>query len=66
MLRIPPQLMSVAPQNAGGFRAVRNATQVWVMNEIEREQARLMQINEWLNQEVIRFTPYEVHAGNEN
>ncbi|EUB72780.1 MULTISPECIES: hypothetical protein [unclassified Pseudomonas] len=66
MLRIPPQLMGVAPQNAGGFRAVRDATQVWSMNEIEREQARLMQINEWLDQEVIRFTPYEVHAGNEN
>lgn len=46
MLRIPPQLMGVAPQNAGGFQAVRDATQIWAMNEIEPEQARLMQINE--------------------
>lgn len=48
MLRIPPQLMGVVPQNAGGFGSVHDATQVWAMNELEPEQARLLQINEWL------------------
>jgi PBSX family phage portal protein len=66
MLRIPPQLMGVVPQNAGGFGSVRDATQVWAMNELEPEQARLLQINEWLGEEVIRFQPYEVPAGNVN
>lgn len=66
MLRIPPQLMGVVQQNAGGFGSVRDATQVWVMNELEPEQARLLQINEWLEQEVIRFNPYEAPAGNGN
>ncbi|MHA6159513.1 phage portal protein [Pseudomonas sichuanensis] len=66
MLRIPPQLMGVVPQNAGGFGSVRDATQVWAMNELEPEQARLLQINEWLGEEVIRFSPYEVPTGNAN
>ncbi|MEE9946558.1 MAG: phage portal protein [Pseudomonas asiatica] len=66
MLRIPPQLMGVVPQNSGGFGSVREATQVWAVNELEPEQARLMQINEWLGEEVIRFNPYEVPASNGN
>lgn len=66
MLRIPPQLMGVVPQNAGGFGSIRDATQVWAMNELEPEQARLLQINEWLGEEVIRFQPYEVPAGDAN
>lgn len=60
MLRIPPQLMGVVPQNAGGFGSVRDATQVWAMNELEPEQARLLQINEWLGEEVVRFSAYEL------
>ncbi|WP_296253258.1 phage portal protein [Pseudomonas sp. UBA4194] len=59
MLRIPPQLMGVVPQNSGGFGSVREATQVWAVNELEPEQARLLQINDWLGEEVIRFNPYE-------
>lgn len=63
MLRIPPQLMGVVPQNAGGFGSVRDATQVWAINELEPEQARLLQINDWLGEEVIRFQPYDLPAG---
>ncbi|WP_338444788.1 phage portal protein [Pseudomonas sp. LTR0] len=63
MLRIPPQLMGVVPQNAGGFGSVLDATQVWAMNELEPEQARLLQINEWLGEEVIRFAQYELPTG---
>lgn len=62
MLRIPPQLTGVVPHDAGGFGSVRDATQVWAMNELEPEQARLLQINEWLGEEVVAFRPYEVPA----
>ncbi len=63
MLRIPPQLMGVVPQNSGGFGSVREASLVWAVNELEPEQARLLQINEWLGEEVIRFAPYEAPTG---
>ena len=66
MLRIPPQLMGVVPQKSGDFGSVRDATEVWAVNELEAEQARLLQINEWLRDEVVRFNPYEVPAGNSN
>lgn len=66
MLRIPPQLMGVVPQNAGGFGSIRDAAQVWAVNELEPEQARLLQINDWLGEEVIRFNPYEVLSNNTN
>ncbi|MNR52882.1 hypothetical protein D3C85_1727990 [compost metagenome] len=59
MLRIPPQLMGVVPQNAGGFGSIREAAQVWAVNELEPEQARLRQVNEWLGEEVVRFRPSE-------
>ena len=62
MLRIPPQLMGVVPQNAGGFGSIRDAAQVWAVNELEPEQARLLQINDWLGEEVVSFRPYEVPA----
>lgn len=62
MLRIPPQLMGVVPQNAGGFGSIRDAAQVWAVNELEPEQARLLQINDWLGEEVVSFRPYEILA----
>lgn len=54
-LRIPPQLMGIVPQNAGGFGSIKEATEVWVQNELEPLQARLQQVNEWLGEEVVRF-----------
>ena len=53
MLRIPPQLMGVVPQNAGGFGSVREAAQVWAINELAPIQVRLTQINDWLGEEVV-------------
>ncbi|GLO54760.1 portal protein [Pseudomonas putida] len=55
MLRIPPQLMGIVPQNAGGFGSLLDATEAWASNELEPEQARLLQINDWLGEEVVRF-----------
>ncbi|MNY70800.1 Phage portal protein [compost metagenome] len=58
-LRIPPQLMGIVPQNAGGFGSIKEAAQIWAMNELEPLQARLQQVNEWLGEEVVRFRPFE-------
>ncbi|WP_434673731.1 phage portal protein [Pseudomonas sp. R1-15] len=58
-LRIPPQLMGIVPQNAGGFGSIKEAAQIWAMNELEPIQARLEQVNEWLGEEVIRWRPLE-------
>ncbi|WP_295514913.1 phage portal protein [uncultured Pseudomonas sp.] len=59
-LRIPPQLMGIVPQNAGGFGSIRDAAEVYAANELEPLQARLAQLNEWVGEEVIRFRPYEL------
>lgn len=63
-LRIPPQLMGIVPTNAGGFGSLREAAEVWAVNELEPIQARLAQVNEWLGEEVIRFRPFELPAKN--
>ncbi len=73
-LRIPPQLMGIVPQNAGGFGSIRDAAQVWAMNELEPIQARQLQVNEWLGEEVVQsmssccrrpreLLNYEYHSG---
>ncbi|MBS7660574.1 phage portal protein [Pseudomonas lalucatii] len=59
-LRIPPQLMGIVPVNAGGFGSIKEAAEVWAVNELEPLQARLSQVNEWLGEEVVRFKPFEV------
>lgn len=61
-LRIPPQLMGVVPSNAGGFGNIRDAAGVWQENELTALQQRLLQVNDWLGEEVIRFKPYELPA----
>jgi len=59
-LRIPPQLMGIVPQNAGGFGSIRDAALIYAANELEPVQARLAQLNEWIGDEVIHFKPYEL------
>lgn len=59
-LRVPPQLMGVVPQNAGGFGSTRDAALVYAANELEPEQQRLMMINDLIGEEVIRFREYEL------
>jgi PBSX family phage portal protein len=61
-LRIPPQLMGIVPQNAGGFGSLREAAEVWAMNELEPMQARLAQLNDWLGVDVVKFKPFELPA----
>jgi len=61
-LRVPPQLMGIVPQNAGGFGSIRDAAAVWAANELEPLQSRMLKINDWLGQEVIAFQPYQPPA----
>ncbi|CAI8999029.1 hypothetical protein EMIT0196MI5_90154 [Pseudomonas sp. IT-196MI5] len=42
--------------------SIPDAAQVWAVNELEPEQARLLQINDWLGEEVVSFRPYEIPA----
>jgi len=56
-LRIPPQLLGLIPHNTGGFGSITEATQAWIQNELEPLQVRMMKVNDWLGQEVIRFAP---------
>ena len=58
-LRIPPQLMGIVPQNAGGFGSIKEAAEIWAMNELEPIQARLRQVNDWVGEEVVRFDGIE-------
>lgn len=61
-LRIPPQLMGIVPQNAGGFGSIREAAQIYVANELEPIQSRMLQLNTWYGEEIVRFKPYEISA----
>ncbi|KRD25557.1 capsid portal protein [Acidovorax sp. Root267] len=60
--RIPPQLMGVVPSNTGGFGAVAPAAEVFARNEIEPLQARCAELNEWIGEEVMRFTEYRIKS----
>lgn len=62
-LRIPPQLMGIVPQNAGGFGSIKDAAQIYAANELEPIQARMAQLNDWIGEEVVRFKAYEMPAG---
>lgn len=61
-IRVPPQLMGIVPQNAGGFGSIRDASVVWAANELEPLQTRLQRLNNLVGDEVIRFRPYEPPA----
>ena len=56
--RVPPQMMGIIPDSAGGFGDAVKAAQVFVRNELTPLQERLIALNDWLNCEVIRFREY--------
>ena len=60
MHRVPPQLMGIVPNNTGGFGDAEKAAAVFNANEIGYYQGRMMELNEWLGDEVIKFKPYEL------
>ncbi|EOJ9537469.1 Presumed portal vertex protein, partial [Escherichia coli] len=58
--RVPPQMMGILPNNVGGFGDVEKASKVFVRNELIPLQRRIQELNEWLNIEVIIFSPYNL------
>lgn len=60
--RVPPQLLGIIPQTAGGFGDVEKAEAVFYEAEVRPLQARFMAINDWLGTEVVRFRE-RVRAG---
>lgn len=59
-LRVPPQLLGIVPQNAGGFRSIRNAAKVWASMELAPLQSRMAMVNEWIGEEVITFASFDL------
>jgi PBSX family phage portal protein len=57
--RVPPQLLGVVPTNTGGFGDVRTAADTFFRNEIEPLQMRMLEINDWLGRELVRFGEYQ-------
>jgi len=58
--RVPPQIMGLIPSNTAGFGAADIATKVFATNEIAPLQARFLELNDWMGEEVVRFEAYEV------
>lgn len=48
--------MGVVPGDTGGFGAVAPAAEVFARYEIEPLQARFWELNDWIGEEVMRFT----------
>lgn len=56
--RVPPQLMGIMPGNNSPFGDAEKAAMVFEANEIQPLQARFMELNEWVGEEIVRFKPY--------
>lgn len=57
--RVPPQMMGIIPNNTGGFGNVEKASRVFVRNELIPLQKRFEELNEWVEEKIIQFRPYE-------
>jgi len=56
--RVPPQMMGIIPDNAGGFGDVEKVAQVFVRNELTPIQNRLLNMNSWVGFELVKFEVY--------
>lgn len=56
--RVPPQLMGIIPTNTSGFGDSEKAARVFAANELEPLQERLLEMNDIVGREVIKFKPY--------
>jgi len=56
--RVPPQLLGIIPHNTGGFGDAAQAAAVFAANEVAPLQSRMLEMNDWLGEEVVTFTPY--------
>lgn len=53
-------MMGIMPNNVGGFGDVEKASKVFVRNELMPLQKRLQELNNWLDEEVLNFSTYEL------
>lgn len=60
--RVPPQLLGILPTNTAGFGDAETAARVFMTNELGPLQSRMMQINDWLGDEIVSFSKYEIPA----
>lgn len=58
--RVPPQMMGMMPNNAGGFGDVVKAAKVFVRNELGHLQSRMKELNSWIGETVITFNNYSL------
>ncbi len=56
--RVPPQMMGIIPDNAGGFGDVEKAAQVFVRNELTPLQEIMKELDYFISENVIRFKIY--------
>jgi PBSX family phage portal protein len=56
--RVPPVLLGVVPQVTGGFGKPGEASDVFHFAEIEPLQLRMLEVNDWLGYEAVRFREY--------
>ena len=64
--RIPPQLLGIIPNNTGGFGDIEKAARVFARNELKPLQDKFRQINDWVGEEVVRFSKYEIEEAKSN
>lgn len=53
--RVPPQLIGLVPENAGGFGSADEAMRVFYQLEILPLQEKLQAVNDWAQEEIVQF-----------
>lgn len=56
--RVPPNILGIVPSNTGGFGNIEDAAKVFARNEVMPMQARFIELNEMLGEEIIQFHDY--------
>ncbi len=54
--RIPPQMIGIIPNNTDGCSDVEKASRIFVHNERIPLQKRLWVLNDWLGENIIKFS----------
>ncbi|QHB73607.1 hypothetical protein GQ674_20960 [Stenotrophomonas sp. 364] len=58
-LRIPRSRWEWVPQNAGGFRSIRDAYAAQGETELAALQARMLPVNDCVGDDVIQLAPFD-------
>ena len=59
-MRVYPQLLGIIPSNAGGFGDIKSASEAYNFNEGGPLKAKMLQLNEMIGDEVIKFKEFEL------